>query len=1599
MAQPPAETARDDEGAATAASGEPDPAFVARYTRHVADDLLADTGAESLAAMARVHREMARSRPDGQTLVAVDDGVLHIVTDDRPFLVDSVLGALAHDGVDVGLMLHPRFVVRRDEHGTLTQILDEEPEAGQGESWIRIAVDPAVDPEQLRQRVVGVLADVRAAVDDWQPMRRSIIELADRLPEDTRIGTADERDAAASFLRWLAEDHLTFLGCRDHVVEIGPEGPTVRALPGTGMGVLRDDDAAEAITPLALGEEHRQEVEHPVTVGKSEQVLAVHRVTHPDLVAVRYHDAGRLIERRYAGQFSSTAYTSSVLTIPLVADKVRAILDEGGWSTRSHSGAIVMRLLETFPRDELFQAPLDHLRHVVTRILQLANQLRTAVFLRRDPGGRFVTALVYLPRERYTTSVRRQVEHLLRGATGADRVTFTAHVSDEPLARLYYVLRSSDGAVTMPDAAAEERLDDDIADAARTWEDRLHRTAARLVGDTEARRLVLPWRGGFPVDYEEDFDAAQTLADLKNLARLGDGPDEERFACALYDPRRGHGGGDDPAVRRFKLFSIDTPTLTDVMPVFRDLGVDVIDEEPYLLRRTDGVEVGIYDFSLRVDDPGLWEQYSHEQLRELVESTLTAVWRGQAESDGLNALVIRAGLSWREVALVRALVAYLRQTGVTWGTRSLISALVENHGIARDLVALFEARFDPETGGTGPARATAEQEVLDRIEAALEEVASLDHDRILRALVGLVQAVIRTSYFVRDAQGRPLPRMSFKLLPERVPDLRKPHPAFEIWVHSPQVEGVHLRFGAVARGGLRWSDRRDDFRTEILGLVKAQLVKNVVIVPTGSKGGFYAKQLPDPAEGREAYQDAGRAAYRSFISGLLDITDNRVEGQVVPPAQVVRHDGDDPYLVVAADKGTATFSDLANEVSQEYGFWLDDAFASGGSIGYDHKAMGITARGAWESVRRHFREMGHDTQTEDFTVAGIGDMSGDVFGNGMLLSEHIRLVAAFDHRHVFVDPDPDAATSFAERQRLFGLERSTWEDYDASLISAGGGVWSRSLKRIEISPQMRAALGLAEEVTELTPSELIHEILQAPVDLLWFGGIGTYVRSAGESDSEVGDRANDAVRVQGSQLRAKVVGEGGNLGVTQPGRIEAAEAGVRINTDAIDNSAGVDTSDHEVNIKILLGQAKADGALDEPGRVELLESMTEEVADQVLRDNYEQNVLLGNARAQQGSMLGVHTRFMHSLEERGLLERELEDLPSDAELAERVKDGRGLSSPELAVLLAYAKIALSGELLDSDLPDDPATAQHLSGYFPQPVRERFGGDIEAHPLRREIIATSIANDLVNRGGITFVYRATEETAARPAEVTRAYLVAREIFGLSEYVAQVEALDTQVPTELQTHLYLEFRRLLDRACRWFLAARPGRLDIAAEIERLGPAVRVLAPRLPEMLCGDEAERLSEDVAELVDAGVPSELARWSCALLDLYSVLDITDLAHETGEDPMEVARVYYTVSEAFGVDALLNAVSSLPREELWDGMARGALREDLYATLESLTSSVLAHSPDAGGDAQDRLQRWSADHEESVGRATTAIASIRRLDTQSIASLSVALRTLRSVTR
>jgi glutamate dehydrogenase len=1573
------------------------------YWRMVPPAEVGDREPSDLLAAVVSHRDFAARRGAGETLLRVSDPaagagtLVEVVTDDMPFLVDSVTAELSRHRLDIRLLVHPQLVVRRDADGMLREILPgagpDRAEPGQTtESWMHIEVDHVSgdeEREELRADLLRVLGDVRVAVDDWQPMRDTALRLADALERETLPVPQNDVDDTRELLCWLSQENFTFLGYREY--RLVDDGTALEAVPESGLGILRGQrESGRERTPIPEETRPRVLQQRLLVVTKATRRATVHRPAYLDYVAVKTFDAdGRVSgEKRFLGLFASAAYHESVRSLPVVRRKVDEILHQSGLPARSHSGKELLAILETYPRDELFQSTTTELLHTVQGVLRLVGRRQLRLFVRRDAYSRFLSCLVYLPRDRYRTEVRLKMEEVLKAELGGESVDYATRVDESALARVHFIVRTGPGhaAADIDVAGLEERL----AQATRTWDDELAVTLEAMVDGPQARALQQRYAEGFPEAYKERHGAPVAVDDIARLEVLEEPAD---LGTHLY-----RGIGPDGPETRFTLSRLHDPvSLSDVLPVLQSLGVRVVDEFPYRIERSGGPDAGgdlawVYDFGL-----GTAEGVDAEPVCTAVENAFAAAWRSEIEVDGLNSLVVAAGLTWQQVVVLRAYARYLRQAGTIYSDGFIESTLAGNPTIARQLVELFETRFDPAFRGDHEDRAGQADGLVEAIEANLDAVPSLDADRILRSLLQMVGATLRTNRYRRGPDGRPKPYLSLKIDPGQLRDLLPaPWPAYEVFVYSPRFEGVHLRFGAVARGGLRWSDRREDFRTEILGLVKAQMVKNSVIVPVGAKGGFVLKR--PPAGDRTALQAEAVTCYTMFISALLDITDTMRDTVVVPPRDVVRHDGDDPYLVVAADKGTATFSDIANGVAKQYGFWLGDAFASGGSVGYDHKGMGITARGAWESVKRHFRELGHDTQTEDFTVVGIGDMSGDVFGNGMLLSEHIRLVAAFDHRHIFLDPSPAAAESFAERRRLFEMPRSTWDDYDRSLISAGGGVYPRTAKSVTITPEVRRALGIDSAVQSLSPAELIRRILTAPVDLLWNGGIGTYVKATGESHSEVGDKASDAVRVDGAELRCRVVGEGGNLGLTQRGRIEYALAGGRINTDAIDNSAGVDTSDHEVNIKILLDRAVTAGTLAADERNPLLAEMTDEVGRLVLADNYAQNIALGNARSQAKSLLTVHTRLLRDLERSGRLDRALEFLPSSKTLADREAAGHGLTSPELSVLLAYVKIALEEEVLASGIPDEKWFAGALVDYFPTALRSGLQTEMDNHPLRREIITTQVVNDAVNRGGSTFVFRAVEETGAEAVDVLRAYMVVREVFGLRDLWAQTEALDNEVPTAAQTAVFLESRRLLDRAVRWLIQNRRSSIDVASEIDRLGPGVEALLDQVDGLLRGAEADALHAHVEGLVSCGVPADLARRASRMLYGFGLLDVVEVAGRTGRPLLEVAGVYYTLSEQFRVDVLLDRISALPRDDRWQSLARMALRYDLYAALAELTYEVLATTPPEEGP-DERTAAWTRLNAASIGRAQASVAEFTADNRADLAMLSVLLRQIRTMVR
>ena len=1549
-------------------------ALTALYARHAPDlsGPLAGRGGE-LEGAARAHLAMAERRGPREPLVHIDtaaDGgpIVEIVTDDMPFLVAALLAGVTRAGGEVRRVLHPIVVVRRDADGTLSDVLtradpDAPPADALAESWMRLELAPLkASAQELQQKLARVLTDVREIVTDAEPMRERACEVADALAAQPAGPGGTLQSDVASLLRWLADGHLTFLGYRHHVA--GPDG-VLRPDAASGLGMLRDGTRGAEIG-VVPDEPGRRE---PLVITRANAPSPLKQV-HPYYLAVPTFDGEdrRTGEHRFLGSLTVPALYESVLDIPLVERRVRGAIHRAGFPLESYSGQQMLEVISGLPREELFSATEERLHETAVGVLAVAERRAVRLFLRPDPFRRFLSCLVYLPRDQYTTSSRLAMSELLQRRLGGTSVEYTARVSESRLAMVHFTVQTTADAVGYAgvDVAG---LQDELTEVVRTWDDRL---LSEPGGAAVAAQLA-----GVPQAYKAITPTARAVEDLTRIAALA-GPVD--FAVRLRQ-------ADGPADRRFTLYLASTPaTLTDVLPLLQQLGLDVLDERPSEFVRVDGLRVHVYDFGIRLDDAtraALAQRPEADVEREFC-GAFGAAWRGDVETDRFSALVLRAGLPWREVAVLRAYSRYARQIGALYGPRYMADTLLSHPDVARGLIGLFRARFDPAL----PHREQEIEDAVTDVRRRIDAVTGLDADRILRSYLAMIMATLRTNWF------RDRPFFSFKIDPSQVPGMPAPRPRFEIFVYSPRIEGVHLRYGSVARGGLRWSDRPQDYRTEILGLVKAQAVKNAVIVPVGAKGGFVVRAAsPGPAE--------VEACYRTFISGLLDVTDNLMGGRTVPPPDVVRHDSDDSYLVVAADKGTAKFSDIANEVAASYGFWLGDAFASGGSVGYDHKAMGITAKGAWESVKRHFRELGVDTQSEEFTVVGVGDMSGDVFGNGMLLSRHIRLLAAFDHRHVFVDPDPDAATSFAERERMFALPRSSWDDYDRSLISAGGGVWPRTAKSVPVGPEMRAALGIAERVTTLSPPELIAAILRAPADLLWNGGIGTYVKASTESHADAGDKTNDAVRADGTELRVKVVGEGGNLGLTQLGRIEFARAGGKINTDAIDNSAGVDCSDHEVNIKILLDRLVASGELEREARNTVLAEMTDDVAELVLDDNRDQNVVLGVARAHAAAMANVHARLIVDLEARRQLERELDVLPSAARFVEMEAAGEGLSSPELSTLLAHTKLDLTAQVLASDLPDAPAFAGRLPEYFPRAVRERFPAAVAGHPLRREIVTTLLVNEMVDGAGITYAFRLGEELSAGAADAVRAFAVATAVFELPALWARLR--DPAIPTAVSDTIILESRRLLDRASRWLLTNRPQPLTVGAAVARFVGPVRELASQLPELLQGRERKSVVERAAELREAGVDAEWAMRSAAMMYGYSLLDIvelTELAERDREEreQLEVATLYYGLSEHLGIDLALTSVSALERGDRWHALARLALRDDLYGSLRAITLDALREAG-PGTSVHDAIAAWEQANASRLVRARAALHEVGTAGQLDLATLSVVSRQLRGLAR
>ena len=1520
---------------------------------------------ERKAATAKVRFE-ARPGPMGADRVKTVS-IIEVLNTDMPFLLDSVMGELTEQGLDVRLVLHPIFTVERDHTGALIGFRGDGQAVGAArrESFIHIHVERIEDEprqEQIVKAINAVLSDVRLCVADWRPMLARVGELIVEIKNNPPPLPVDEIAEATQFLEWLVANNFTFLGVREYAMTGDERGYMV--VPESGLGILRLPDVhvlrrgneLVSITPeiMEFLREPRQ-----LIITKANVRSRVHRRVHMDYIGVkRFDDNGQMIgEFRIVGLFTSTAYTRTTRSIPYLRRKVDNLMRRSGFDPDSHSGKAFAAVLENYPRDELFQIDEDTLYGFARAIMHLDERPRVRVLPRHDRFDRFISILVYVPRDRYDSAIRIAIGRHLASAYNGRVSAYYPSFPEGLLARVHFIIARHPGEAPSPDRAV---LESAIEQIVRTWTDALAESLTLVHDPIMAQQLTRRYRDAFPAGYREAYVPPVAVADIRLIESLSP---IRPLGADFYTRREG-----DAACAGLKVWSRENPIpLSERVPVLENMGFKVVDERTYKIEpgETGAAEMWLHDMMLERADGAAFDL---DALKARLEACFMAVMRGRAENDGYNALVLTAGTQWRDVALVRTISRFLRQVRVPYSQDYMWATLRRHSGIAAQIVQLFHQRFDPKLEVTKDERAEQQAALVAEIETALGAVESLDEDRILRHFVNAVSSALRTNFYQTGDGGQPKATIAIKFDSRKIDGLPLPKPLYEIFVYSPRVEGDHLRFGKVARGGIRWSDRPQDFRTEVLGLVKAQQVKNAVIVPVGAKGGFVPKQLP--AGPRDAVQAEGTAAYTVFISSLLDITDNLGPEGVIHPENVVRHDPDDPYLVVAADKGTATFSDTANGISIDHHFWLGDAFASGGSAGYDHKKMGITARGAWEAVKRHFREMDVDIGTTPFTVAGVGDMSGDVFGNGMLRERTTKLVAAFDHRDIFIDPSPDAERSFTERQRLFDLSRSSWQDYNKDYLSAGGGIYPRKAKEIVLSAEAVKLLGLDGE--KFTPQQVMTAILKLNTDLLWFGGIGTYVRAAGETDDQVGDRVNDPIRITGAAVRAKVVGEGANLGMTQRGRVEAAARGIRLNTDAIDNSAGVNTSDVEVNIKIALNVPMRAGNLSLEGRDKLLAEMTDEVARLVLRNNYQQTLALSLAQRRGLGDLGFHQRLMQTLETRGELDRAVEYLPDDMELGERRKRGQALTRPELAVLLAYAKLSLYADLLESNVPDDPYLGRELTRYFPKELVERHPDALEQHRLRREIISTQLTNSMINRGGPAFTVRIADQTGAAPATIAAAFFVTRNSYDMIALNSAIDALDTKVPGKLQLDLYAAVEDLLLDRIVWFVRNVDVSKSLADVVEHYRAGIETVAASLDSILPEEGARSLTARANSLINAGVPEDLARRIASLTALAAAPDIVSVADRTGKAVQDVAATYFAADAFFQLDKIASAAGGINVTDYFDRLALDRALDSIGEAERRLTAEMVAN----GAVGSQAVDAWVGPRAGEVERIRTAVHGI-----------------------
>ncbi|MBY6212256.1 NAD-glutamate dehydrogenase [Microbulbifer agarilyticus] len=1520
--------------------------------------------------------------------------VVCVLQRDMPFLVDSVRMEINQRDTVIHSIKSTVMQLQRDDSGRLQQLLPVAPlleEERQFDPtiinealiYIEINLDTSASrASELTRALNDVLGDVELVVDDYVPMLDTCSAMQDQLQAGVADNEANLAEASA-FLQWMRDGNFTFLGYREYEFSEQGDKKVLQEVENRRLGIFKKlEETAEPTPEYAFNEGKQRFYQGPnfLTFAKSSVKSRVHRAAYSDYVSIkRYGDNGEVIgESAFMGLYTSPVYTESPSKIPIVRRKLASVMEQSGHAPTSHDGKALQRILDTFPRDELFQSNTKELFDTTHGVLAMNERARLRLFMRKDPFGKFVSALVYVPRDQFSSEVREKISDRIARTIHALDSDFTTFFSESILARVHLVFRVDPNLPLDIDVA---RLEAQIVDITRSWEDVFHRSLIETHGEEEGSRLIGTYGQSFPAGYREDFEPRIAVQDVTSIQELSD---DNRVAMSFYQPV-----GAEPGSLRFKVFNVGSGlTLSDVIPVLENLGLRVMGEFPYTIRPRGKQDVWMHEFHLEF---GLPTRIDAQASRSLFQDAFAAIWDGVAESDAFNRLVLAARLNWREVTMLRAYARYMKQTKFS-ASQSYIAATLANHvEITRNLVALFRAMFDPRINSPERQDQTRVERLIKKIHDGLDSVDNLNEDQVIRRYLDLIRATLRTNFFQLDANDQPKDYISIKFSPRDIPNIPEPRPLFEIFVYSPQVEGVHLRGGKVARGGLRWSDRLEDFRTEVLGLVKAQNVKNAVIVPSGAKGGFVVRR-PPADNSREAFIESGIKSYKTFIRALLDVTDNLKNGEVIPPDRVIRRDEDDPYLVVAADKGTATFSDIANGIAAEYDFWLGDAFASGGSNGYDHKKMGITARGAWVSVQRHFREMGVNVQAENFSVIGVGDMAGDVFGNGMLLSEHICLKGAFNHLHIFVDPNPDASSSYHERKRLFELPRSSWSDYNLSLISKGGGIFERRAKSVKITPEMQQAFAI--DADRLTPNELISAMLKAPVDLIWNGGIGTYVKGEQESHEQVGDKSNDNLRVNGNELRCKVFGEGGNLGMTQRGRIEFSLNGGRCNTDFIDNAGGVDCSDHEVNIKILLDKVVANGDLTEKQRNHMLEEMTDSVTELVLDNNYDQTSAISVAAYQIADRFDEFRRTINTLEAEGRLRRQLEFIPDNETLNERQSKGQYLTHPELSVLISYVKVKLKEELLGAQIIDDDYVQEAVESAFPPALVSRYQALVYDHPLRREIVSTQVANEMVNSMGITFFDRISGATGAGIDTIVAAYVSARDVYRMSDFQNGVAELDYQVPADLQLQLMNAMVGRVRRAARWFVRNRHGALDPANEIALFQDPVQRVIRALPEVLSGEPLREWHARYDRLTAASVPKELAMLAASPTYLFSALGISQTARITDRPVEEVAKAYFALADRLGLYWFGNQIIDLPSDSFWHSQARETSMDDLDNQLARLVTHILRLAGDDGLDVDSAVENWASTMTQAIQRWESLTKELKSAPQGDFAMFTVALREL-----